>query len=335
MAGRGQRKCKGCQRLFRPDVRNRRHQRYCSEEPCRAASKTASQARWLSQPENQDYFRGEAAVDRVRAWRCQNPGYWRKPPRSASPLQDALTEQGIESTDKKGDSTRPPLQEVLSAQPAVLIGLIAHIAGTPLQEDITVAAGRLLRLGNEILATSDSQVPVASRATSGSRGPPGLTARGGCDRLRDFCKIHDCHDRQGLTIAQTARFLGLDARTVATWIARPHFTPRRSRPRQSLLDPFKPTVTRLLDTHPYSAQQIFQRLREQGYQGGITIVRDYVRRIRPTKLPVYLKLAFAAGECAQVDWGSHGTITIDDTRRRLGDVGSARVLGTDMFDRFV
>jgi transposase len=132
-----------------------------------------------------------------------------------------------------------------------------------------------------------------------------------------FCKIHDCRDRQGLTVAQTARFLGLDPRTIAMWAARPRFTPRRSRPRKSLLDPFKPTVTRLLDTHPYSAQQIFQRLREEGYQGSITILRDYVGRIRPTKLPVYLKLAFAPGECAQADWGSMGTVTIDGTRRRL------------------
>ena len=132
-----------------------------------------------------------------------------------------------------------------------------------------------------------------------------------------FCKIHDCHDRQGLTIAQTARILGLDARTVAIWLARPRFTPRRSRPRPSLLDPFKPAISKLLDTHPYSAQQIFQRLREQGYQGGITILRDYVRRIRPPALPVYLKLAFAPGECAQIDWGSYGAVSIDGTRRRL------------------
>src|SRR5262249_15994852 len=71
----------------------------------------------------------------------------------------------------------------------------------------------------------------------------------------------------------------------------------------SLLDPFKGRITRLLDTHPYSAQQIFQRLREEGYGGGVTILRTYVRRIRPPKLPVYLKLHFAPGECAQVDWG--------------------------------
>jgi transposase len=90
-----------------------------------------------------------------------------------------------------------------------------------------------------------------------------------------FCKIHDCHDRQGLTIAQTARALGLHPQTVATWVARARFEPRRSPPRLSVLDPFKPRITRLLDTHPYSAQQIFQRLREDGYQGGVTIGDDH------------------------------------------------------------
>jgi transposase len=111
-----------------------------------------------------------------------------------------------------------------------------------------------------------------------------------------FCKIHDCHHRQGLTIAQTARSLGLHRSTVATWLARARFSQRRSQPRPSKLDPFKPSITRLLDTHPYSAQQIFQRLREEGYRGGISIVRDYVHRVRPPQRPVYLKLHFSAGE---------------------------------------
>jgi transposase len=69
------------------------------------------------------------------------------------------------------------------------------------------------------------------------------------------CKIHDCHHRQGLTIAQTARSLGLHRCTVATWLARVRFAQRRSQPRPSKLDPFKPSITRLLDTHPYSAQR--------------------------------------------------------------------------------
>ena len=149
-----------------------------------------------------------------------------------------------------------------------------------------------------------------------------------------FCKIHDCHDRQGLTIAQTARALGLHPQTVATWVARSRFEPRRSRPRGSVLDPFKPRITRLLDTHPYSAQQIFQRLREEGYRGGVTILRDYVRRIRPTKRPVYLKLHFAPGECAQVDWGSYGTVAVGNTRRRLSFFVMVLAFSRQMFVEF-
>ena len=58
MARGRRRKCKCCRKLFRPDPRNLRHQRYCSERSCRAARKAASQARWLAQPENHDYFSG-------------------------------------------------------------------------------------------------------------------------------------------------------------------------------------------------------------------------------------------------------------------------------------
>jgi hypothetical protein len=39
MAGAARRKCKCCHKLFRPDPRNRYHQRYCAAPPCRAASK--------------------------------------------------------------------------------------------------------------------------------------------------------------------------------------------------------------------------------------------------------------------------------------------------------
>ncbi len=154
MAGAERRKCKCCQRLFRPDPRNRHHQRYCAAPSCRAASKAASQARWLSAPENQDYFRGAVNVARVRAWRSRHPGYWRKRRRTRVALQDLSLAHAIDSTNKKANFAGPPLQEILSAQPAVLIGLIAHIAGTPLQDEIVRTTDRLLRLGQDILAGS-------------------------------------------------------------------------------------------------------------------------------------------------------------------------------------
>ncbi|MGH8534003.1 MAG: Mu transposase domain-containing protein [Gammaproteobacteria bacterium] len=76
-------------------------------------------------------------------------------------------------------------------------------------------------------------------------------------------------------------------------------------------------MIRLLETHPYSAAQIVQRLREAGFDGGYTIVKDYVSNVRPKRAPAFLTLAFAPGEAAQVDWGEYGTIPVGATRRRL------------------
>src|SRR5262249_54234036 len=81
--------------------------------------------------------------------------------------------------------------------------------------------------------------------------------------------------------------------------------------------PFKAQIVRLLERYPYSAAQIFQRLREQGFDGGYPIVKAYVCTVRPTRQPAFLKLAFAPGECAQVDWGSFGAISVGHTSRRL------------------
>ena len=168
------RKCKCCLKLFRPDPRNRRHQCYCPAPACRAASKTASQARWLAKPENQDYFGGPVNAARVQAWRSRHPGYWRKGRRTGAALQEFSMAQPTDSAAKTGNAARSPLQEVLTAQPAVLNGLIAHIVGTPLQDDIVRATGRLLRLGQDILSSS------AARAAT-----PPPDCGGGRDRLRD------------------------------------------------------------------------------------------------------------------------------------------------------
>ena len=132
-----------------------------------------------------------------------------------------------------------------------------------------------------------------------------------------YCQIHDHLGRQRLTVAQTARALALSPRTVAKWAGVQQFRPRAGVARVSKLDAFKGQIVRWLDAHPYSAQQIFQRLREAGYRGGRTIVSDYVQRIRPRRPQAFLKLDFAVGEAAQVDWGEYGTIAVGSTRRRL------------------
>ena len=132
-----------------------------------------------------------------------------------------------------------------------------------------------------------------------------------------FCQIRQLADQQHLTAAQIADRLELDAKTVAKWMARDHYQPRRKAKRPSKLDPFKGRIVTLLESHPYSCQQIFQQLKTQGYDGGYSILKELVQLLRPVRKTAYLTLAFAPGECAQVDWGSAGWVPVGSTRRRL------------------
>ena len=129
--------------------------------------------------------------------------------------------------------------------------------------------------------------------------------------------IGHLHRVDKLTVAQIARAVSLDARTVHRWLDEPRFRARATAARPSKLDPYKGYIVRLLEHHRYSAVQIRQRLREAGYDGGLTIVKDYVRQVRPVRAPAFLTLHFAPGECAQVDWGHYGSVRVGNTRRRL------------------
>lgn len=156
------RKCLNCGTWFRPDPRNVRHQRYCSEAACRHASKAASQRRWLAKPENRDYFRGAEQVARVQRWRAGHPGYGRRAgTATAAALQDDCPAQVIEIQEESAGLVGDALQDVLSAQPAVLIGLIAHLTDSPLQEDILRSTRRLLQLGQDILNGRDDHADQA------------------------------------------------------------------------------------------------------------------------------------------------------------------------------
>ena len=133
-----------------------------------------------------------------------------------------------------------------------------------------------------------------------------------------FCRIKQLH-REGRTPPQIALELQLHVQTVRLWMDRERFvrSAAASRPRPSKLDAFKPAVARWLDTHPFTAMQLFHKLREEGYTGGYSILKDHVRGIRPQKQEAFLTLKFEPGQCAQVDWGSAGSVQVDGTRRAL------------------
>lgn len=144
-------KCENCHTLFLPDPRNATRQQFCTKSECRKASKKASQRKWLKKPENKDYFRGPDHVKRVQQWRADHPGYWhRKSAMDKIALQDPLNGQVAERNKDTAELHKTALQDLLNAQPFVMLGLIANFTGIALQDDIDITLRRLQQLGQDI-----------------------------------------------------------------------------------------------------------------------------------------------------------------------------------------
>lgn len=148
------RNCKHCRQLFRPDPRNANKQKYCSLPECRNASKAASQKKWLAKTENRDYFQGPENTRRVQEWRKGNPGYWRNQRAKKEPLQDHSNSETTHTQVVTVNLQDSALQDLLTDQQAVFVGLLAHLTGSALQDDIVTTGRRMQQLGQDILTQS-------------------------------------------------------------------------------------------------------------------------------------------------------------------------------------
>lgn len=152
-----QRRCKNCKKLYKPDPRHLKRQKFCREPECRAASKKYSQKKWLNKPENQKHFSGPENVVRVQEWRQDNPGYWkrRKPSKKSSLIGDALQEMTFTQTlAGKGSSIdliQTPLQDLISAKTLVFIGFDTHLNKNALQDIIDATDQETVKLTPDIL----------------------------------------------------------------------------------------------------------------------------------------------------------------------------------------
>ena len=124
---------------------------------------------------------------------------------------------------------------------------------------------------------------------------------------------------EGLSMRRIAAALGIDRQSVQKYLRDPNVTPLPFS-RISKLDPFKDEIERLLEIDPkVSAVVMRQRLEALGFEGGITILRDYLREIREatqSKRPV-IRFESAPGVQCQTDWGHFGSLTYGDTARKL------------------
>jgi len=139
---------------------------------------------------------------------------------------------------------------------------------------------------------------------------------------------------EGLSTSEISRRTGRDPKTVRKYrYAKDlkRYTPRPPKP--SILDPYKEYIKERLEDYPLSAVRILEEIRERGYTGGYTIVKEFVRKVKGSRqIPAEYRYETGPGIQAQVDWGEIDTIVVDDLKRKLYCFGM--VLGYSR-DRFV
>ena len=126
--------------------------------------------------------------------------------------------------------------------------------------------------------------------------------------------IRRLYHRQGWSERQIARDLGHDRATIHKYLQEDSAPPRYqlTKPRaKPVLGAVLPILERWLaedEQQPpkqrRTARRMWVQLRdEHGFRGGEPTIRVAVRQLREQRRAVFVPLAFAPGERAEVDWG--------------------------------
>jgi transposase len=134
-------------------------------------------------------------------------------------------------------------------------------------------------------------------------------------RLGELVVILDLH-RQGLSVSAIARRSGLDRKTVRKYVERglepPAYGPRP--PRATKVTPFERYLRDRLAVFPdLTGSRLLREIRELGYSGGYTAVKDFLREIRPPETAAFeVRFETPPGRQAQVDFAHFRTVFTDE-----------------------
>jgi transposase len=122
-------------------------------------------------------------------------------------------------------------------------------------------------------------------------------------RKEDYIVIKALNKR-GVYIKDIAKEVGVHPKTVSRALKRGGAPVKKRKRRASKLDPYKPRVDQLLGEGVWNAMVILREIQAQGYEGEITILRDYIRPkrvLRSSKRTV--RFETEPGKQLQSDWG--------------------------------
>ena len=106
---------------------------------------------------------------------------------------------------------------------------------------------------------------------------------------------------EGLSLNQVAEKLGISRKKVTRLIRQDNLRRRSS---GNIIAPYERLIQQWYTEYPFlQAIQVLQRLKDYGYEGGYTAVKDYTLSLRKKrKGNSFHALEFLPGEEAQVDW---------------------------------
>ncbi len=132
-------------------------------------------------------------------------------------------------------------------------------------------------------------------------------------------EIHRLHWHQKWSLRDIARHLNLNRRTVTRYLITPAPKTKQSA-RTSKLDAFHQAIDTLLEQAPNaSAVVILQRLRPLGYQGGISILKQYLhsKRSASSTPRAFVRVESLPGDRFEIDWGHFGSLNYEGDARKL------------------
>lgn len=132
--------------------------------------------------------------------------------------------------------------------------------------------------------------------------------------------------KEGCSKSRIARRLGIDRRTVRKALRAEKPPSYPSVKRGSKLDPFKEYLRMRLADGVINAVKLLREIKQQGYAGKVSILRDFVRPLKQKlRTQAWLRFETVPGEQAQVDWGYF--YCVDATGRTCRCYCFAMILG--------
>jgi transposase len=123
--------------------------------------------------------------------------------------------------------------------------------------------------------------------------------------VHDWAEVHRLFHREGWAKTRIAERLGMSRNTVSRLLELSE-PPRYERARQgSKLDPHKGSIAEMLKVDAKApATVIIEHLRREGYDGGITILKEYLKKVRPlfSEAEARQRTTYLPGEIGHTDW---------------------------------